>query len=125
MNEIKAVIVDDEFLNRELLALLIEKYAPEIKILSISSNLGEGRVAIRNLKPDLVFLDIKMPDGNGFELLKEFPERDFEVIFVTGFDNYSDRAFSMMAFDYVIKPIDIEKLEETLIRVCKKITAKR
>ncbi len=124
MNNIKAVIVDDEFLNRELLNLLIERFSPEIKVLAIAGNLGEARQAIKEHQPDLVFLDIKMPDGNGFDLLAEFKNKNFEVVFVTGFDQYSERAFKMQAFDYIIKPIDIEKLDETLQKVCAKIREK-
>jgi two-component system, LytTR family, response regulator len=123
MNEIRAIIVDDEYLNRELISMLVTKFKPEVHISAIVGNIRDAHKVILEQKPQLVFLDIKMPDGNGFELLHKLGPRDFQVIFVTGFDQYEKEALRAQAFDYVIKPIDLEKFKETLDRVCTRITS--
>src|SRR5262245_44475487 len=125
MNEIKAVVIDDEFLNRELIKLLVTRVSPEFVLAGEAENLRDGFDLISEIQPDVVFLDIKMPDGSGFDLLNMFPVINFKAIFVTGFDEYVVKAFEYNAFDYVLKPIDTDKFQQTVSRVRLKILEDR
>lgn len=117
---IKAVIIDDESGARFMLSELIaKKFANRIKIVGEADGIAEGEQTVRNHQPDLVFLDIKMQDGTGFELLERFEELTFEVIFVTAYNNFAIKAFEFSAFGYLLKPIKssdfiktVEKLEK-------------
>jgi two-component system, LytTR family, response regulator len=115
-----ALIVDDEYSNRTLLASMLKRHCPEVTILGDAENADIAHELILKLKPDLVFLDIKMPQKNGFDLLRMFDEINFSVIFVTGFDEYAIQAFEFNAIDYILKPIDYSKL----ITAVKKVSAK-
>jgi len=117
MNKIKSVVIDDEFFNRELITMLIEKLNPNFIISGEAESVAEGYKLINEIKPDVVFMDIKMPDGSGFDLLKQFSSVNFEVVFISGFDNYALEAFEHSALDYVLKPIDLDKFKQTLDRV--------
>lgn len=114
---INAIIIDDEGFNRELIRDFILKLNPAYHIIGEADNIISGYEIIRQLKPDLIFLDIKMPNGNGFELLEKFESYDFEVVFITGFDEYAIKAFEFNALDYVLKPIDQTKFSQTLHNV--------
>ncbi len=105
-----AIIVDDEMKVRNAIKALLTDQFPDINIVSSAGSVEEGyRVIIKN-KPDLLFLDIELPDGNGFELLKKIPRIDFKVIFVTGHQEYAIDAIKVSALDYVLKPIDTDEL---------------
>src|SRR6187402_1201135 len=117
MSEIRAIIVEDEFLNRKLIKTLVGKINPSFSIVGEAKNIEEGLILITTLKPHVVFLDIKMPDGSGFDLLRINGKCDFEVVFITGFDEYALQAFEFNAIDYILKPIDSEKLTRALERV--------
>jgi two-component system, LytTR family, response regulator len=110
----KAVIIDDEKKGRESLNLLIEKYCPDVKIIAIASNAEDGFEMIKATTPDLIFLDIEMPNGNGFSLLNRFEEITFEIIFTTAYDNYAIQAIRHHALDYLLKPIDIDELRSAV-----------
>ncbi|MBL7936258.1 MAG: response regulator [Bacteroidia bacterium] len=116
-NVINAIIIDDERFNRELICDFILKLNPAFHIIGETDNIISGYELIKRLKPDLIFLDIKMPKGNGFELLEKFDSYDFEVVFITGFDQYAIKAFEFNAMDYVLKPIDQSKFSQTLHKV--------
>lgn len=107
-----AIIIDDETLDRKLIRELVNQYCSGIVILNDYPDIIQGEAAIRASKPDIVFLDINMPGGNGFDLLDRFSKnhRDFLLIFVTGHDEYGIRAVKSGAFDYLLKPIDIDEL---------------
>lgn len=119
---IKALLVDDEPRARETLRAILERFFPEVSVLGEASGVEEAFVAITSLKPNTVFLDINMPDGTGFDLLKMFDnEMDFKVVFVTAFEEHALEAIKFSAFDYILKPINtnelraaIEKLSTTL-----------
>lgn len=112
MNEITAILVDDEKNSTEVLATLLGMHCPDIKILSWAHSVKEASVQIREQKPDLVFLDIQMPLQNGFELLKSFGSAiPFEVIFVTSYNHYAINAIKFSALDYLLKPVDISELK--------------
>jgi two-component system LytT family response regulator len=122
--KIRAVIIDDEFFNRGLIHLLINRLNDRFMIEGEAESLREGIRLIAAVNPDVVFLDVKMPDGSGFDLLKSFPDFNFEVVFITGLDNYVMQALEQRALDYVLKPIDIDKFKITLDKVQERIINK-
>jgi two-component system LytT family response regulator len=117
MKKIKVIVIDDEYLNRDLIGKMIQSINPSFEVIAEAENIDTAFELITIHKPDLIFLDIKMPGGNGFELLKRFSKTDFEVVFITGFDEYAIQAFEHHALDYVLKPIDPDKLRQTLNKV--------
>lgn len=106
-----AILIDDERSARNILGKLLSSHCPEIVILDSCKNLEEGVLSIKKNKPDLVFLDIEMPNYAGYEIGTFFDKIDFEIIFVTAYDSYAIKAFEMSALDYLLKPIDIERLK--------------
>src|ERR1017187_3556412 len=106
----KAILIDDENGSRESLAKLLERYCPKILIVAKADSMTSGLTAIQLHEPDLVFLDIEMPNGSGFDLLEKIKEIDFDVIFTTAYDHYAIRAIKFSAVDYLLKPIDPEEL---------------
>ncbi len=114
---LNAVIIDDEKKARHFVKYLIENYFPDIKILELASSVIEGIKAITRNKPDIVFLDIEMQDGSGFDVLEAIPERNFEFIFITAFDHYALKAFKYSAIDYIVKPIDIDEFGSAIDRI--------
>lgn len=124
MSKIKTLIIDDERLNRELISKLVLKTNSNFTICGNAENIDEAFELINSLLPHLILLDIKMPGGSGFELLQKFKNPEFEVIFITGYDEYAIKAFEYNALDYILKPIDSSKLENSLNRVYKRINLK-
>ena len=107
----KVLIVDDEFLARENLKIMIAEFCPELEIIGEASNKNEAINKIKELNPDLVFLDIRMPsESEGLDLIESFDEKNFQVIFVTAFKEYAIKAFQANATHYLLKPIDIDEL---------------
>ncbi len=119
----KAVIIDDEKDARESLKLRLETKFQEMEVVEICSSADKGIEAIEKHKPQLVFLDIEMPNKNGFGVLDHFPNPDFEIIFVTAYENYSLKAIKVSTLDYLLKPINQEELEVAIAKF-KKRTAK-
>jgi len=107
----KTVIVEDEQKSLEMLAGLIRKTCPELQIAGLAKNVKEGVEMIKSLNPELVFLDISMPDGSGFDLLEQVPSNKFELIFATASDAHAIRAIKYSACDYLLKPIDVDELK--------------
>lgn len=107
---IKAIIVDDEVHCLDTLSILLKEYCPEVHILDECRSAKTAFEAIERLKPSLVFLDIEMPAMNGFELLEQFGEIPFAVIFTTSYDQYAIKAIRFSALDYLLKPIDPKEL---------------
>ena len=112
MKTFKTILVEDERLAREELKSLLKDYL-EIDIIGEAKNGEEGIALIKEQKPDLVFLDINMPGMNGFEMLKHLDEIP-RVIFVTAYDEYALKAFEVNALDYILKPVDPERLREAI-----------
>ncbi|MCC6370978.1 MAG: response regulator transcription factor [Bacteroidia bacterium] len=121
MNKVKAIIIDDEERARSALQKLLQDYCENIEVISLCANVPEGVLAVNKLRPQLVFLDIEMPEYNGFELLSFFRDVDFEIIFVTAYNEYALRAFEVSAVDYLLKPVDIDKLKHAVEKASKKI----
>ncbi len=106
----KALIIDDESNQRSVLLELLTKYCPALQVLGEADNITDAYQQIQQLQPDIVFLDVEMPHGTGFDLLKKFDDIPFEVIFVTGFGHYAVQAFEFNALHFIHKPINDLKL---------------
>lgn len=114
----KAVIIEDEYHLREALSLLLDMAVPgKIQIIGYAEGLPDAVTLIDRLKPDLVFLDIKLKNGTGFEVLSKIKYKDFHLIFTTAYEEYAVRAFKFNAIDYLLKPIDPEELKNTIERI--------
>jgi two-component system, LytTR family, response regulator len=114
---INAVIVDDEHYAAQALVTLIKKNCPDVTITAVCNNAKEAVKVIRELQPQLVFLDIEMPYLNGFELLEILAPVSFECIFTTSYDQYAIKAIRFSALDYLLKPVDAEDLKAAVNRV--------
>lgn len=114
---IKAILIDDEEHCRESLSIQLTRYCPEVSLLTVCSSAAEGLKAIEHYQPDVVFLDVEMPRMNGFELLQQFTEIPFGIIFTTGYDAYAIKAIRFSALDYLLKPIDKDELIEAIAKV--------
>ena len=119
----RAILIDDEISNLENLQALLEKHCKQITIMATAQNVPDAVDAIEKYLPHLVFLDIQMGDQTGFEVLKLLPKRNFEVIFVTAYDQYGIQAVKFAALDYLLKPIDIEELVNAVNKAEQKLTA--
>ncbi|MBI1836621.1 MAG: response regulator [Flavobacteriia bacterium] len=109
--KLRALVVDDEEFARKNLILLLEEFCPEIEVIGEASRKDQAKAIIETSKPDVVFLDIRMPSGTeGFDLLDEIDEKDFLVVFVTAFKDFAIKAFNANAAYYLLKPIDIDEL---------------
>jgi len=106
----KVLIIDDEKRTREMIAKMVESFDLNLECFPIGESVQSGIQAINDIHPDLVLLDIKMPDGTGFELLNAIDERNFDVIFITAFEEFALKAIKFSALDYVLKPIDSDEL---------------
>ncbi len=116
--KIRALIVDDEMPARENLRFMLEDYCPDVDVVGMADGVKNALELFEKHKPDLIFLDIRMPSGaEGFELLDKLKEEKFYVVFVTAFKEYAIRAFENRALHYILKPIDDVDLTETIKRV--------
>lgn len=120
---IKAVIIDDEKNALEVLEMQLKQFCTNVDVLAICKGGREGIKAIKTLEPDLVFLDIEMPNCNGFDVLNETKEFNYRVVFTTAYDQFAIKAFKFSAIDYLLKPIDIVELQQA-VEKAKKETQK-
>jgi two-component system, LytTR family, response regulator len=107
---IRTVLIDDEIDSNRILQTLLENFCPGVKVVGIADGVETAAELIREVRPNLVFMDIEMTHGNAFDLLNQLQPVDFHVIFVTAFDNYAVRAFKYNAVDYLLKPVNIREL---------------
>ena len=114
---VKAMIIDDEPYCCESLAILLEEYCPEVTVTGIFYDGSDALIAIRKQAPDLIFLDVEMPKMNGFDMLKQLPTVNFEIIFTTSYDQYALKAIRFSAIDYLLKPIDTDELQNAVQKV--------
>lgn len=118
---ISAIIVDDEKPSRVVLSTYIGEFCPEVEVVAECNSEESAFQAINILKPQLVFLDIEMPNGNGFDLLNRFNSLPFKVIFITAYAEYAIRAFRFAAVDYLLKPVKVDELKEAIERAIKEV----
>ncbi|MEP6676914.1 MAG: LytTR family DNA-binding domain-containing protein [Ferruginibacter sp.] len=111
---LRAIIIDDEPKGRSILQQLLAQHAPQIRVQAIAANAEEGLLLIDEYKPEVVFLDVEMPGKSGFDLLREIKNIDFKVVFVSAHNHYSLKAIKFHAFDYLLKPIDLDELKQTV-----------
>lgn len=116
---IRALIVEDEKASRDALRAMLARYCGEVDVIGEAEGVRKGIQMIREKKPDVVFLDIQMPDGSGFRLLEETRDERFEVIFTTAFDQFGIRAIKYSALDYLLKPIDADELIQAVNKLKK------
>jgi two-component system, LytTR family, response regulator len=112
----KVTIVDDEAKARDALERILQEQFPEIDILASVGTVGTGYEAIRNNPPDLLLLDVELPDGTGFDLLKKIAPAQFKVVFITGHQEYAIEAIKFSALDYILKPYDSEELQHAVAK---------
>lgn len=117
--KLNALIVDDEFNARNNLKILIEEYCPELNIVGVVESVADARKVIDVEEPDVVFLDIAMPNEDGFSLLKYYEDRNFSVVFTTAYNEYALKAFKANAIDYIEKPISIDDLQNAIQKLLK------
>ncbi len=120
-----AIIIDDEEDCREVLDLLLKKHCPEVTVLKKAASALSGMNAIIQYRPQLVFLDIEMHKGSGFELLDNLPEVKFEVVFTTAYDQYALKAIKFNALDYLLKPIDYTELKVAVKKAKSKLLGRK
>ncbi len=113
----KAVIVDDEQLSIENIKSLLTNYCKQIKQILEARNITTAEKIIRENKPDIIFLDIEMPNGNGFDLINNIQDLHCNIIFITAFETYAVEAFRKNAIDYLLKPLNIDQLMEAVTKV--------
>ncbi|MDQ3191954.1 MAG: LytTR family DNA-binding domain-containing protein [Bacteroidota bacterium] len=117
MRRFKAVIIEDELQCLETLELLIQKYCSEIEIIGTACSINEGKKLIVNKLPEIVFMDIELPGGNSFSLLKELDTINFKIIFTTAHEKYALQAAKSSAIDFLLKPINKEELIEAVSKI--------
>lgn len=117
MEALKVIVVDDEKAARNILSNLLMRCESKVEILSQCRDLLEAVKAIKEHKPDVVFLDVQMPEYAGYEIINFFEEVNFEIIFVTAFDQYAIKAFELSAVDYIVKPIERSRLNEAIVKL--------
>ncbi|MBO9563490.1 MAG: response regulator transcription factor [Niastella sp.] len=122
---IDTVIIDDEQNNIDNLQYLLTRHCPQVKVVGTARNAVAGQTIIQQQQPALLFLDIQMPEKNGFELLQSLPGYQFEVIFITAFDQYGIQAVKFAAIDYLLKPINAEELKTAVQKVAEKNRQKK
>lgn len=123
MNSIKALIIDDEPAAVKTLSLMVHHYLPQITELKSANDPHEGLFLLKSFQPNLLFIDIQMPVMSGFELLKQVPQINFNIIFTTAYDEYAIEAIRFSALDYLLKPIDADELVNAYNRFVQKLNS--
>ncbi|WP_299436386.1 response regulator [uncultured Aquimarina sp.] len=124
MQTITAIVIDDELSARNVLSNLLSRTNKNIEVITTCGNLEEGVEQIKKFKPDVVFLDVQMPNYAGYEIVRFFDVINFEIIFVTAFNHYAIKAFELNAIDYLVKPIERSKLDSTIEKIEVKLKQK-
>jgi two-component system LytT family response regulator len=113
---LRTIIVDDEVKNIKLLKSMLRDFCPQVEVIGEAGNIEEAHTLIINSKPDLLLIDIVMPYGTAFDLLNKLMPIEFDVVFVTAHDNFAIKAFKYSALDYLLKPVNIEELQNVVQR---------
>ncbi len=117
MEKLTTLIIDDEPKGRNLLNELVKRYCPDVEVLGLAQSATEAIALIRQYNPDFIFLDIQMPEINGFQMIELMGHIDFEIVFVTAYNEFAVKAYKYAAFDYLLKPIDPDELNKTIERL--------
>ncbi len=118
----KVLIIDDENRTRELIAKMIDSFKFDVETIPAGENVQSGIAAIKKHQPDIVFLDIQMPDGTGFDVLAGIPNKNFEVVFITAHEEFAIKAIKFSALDYLLKPVDLSELKLALEKAIDAVT---
>jgi len=118
---ISAVIIEDELRSQELLQTIIEEYCNNVKVSGLADSVETGISIIKKVQPQVVFLDVEINGGTGFDILKAFTKPNFKIIFVTGYNHYAIKAIKHSAMDYIMKPINLEEIQDAITRVSKEV----
>lgn len=113
---LKVLLIDDEERATDSLQRMIEKFIPEVEYVRPCNDSRKAAEMIHHIQPGLIFLDIRMPYMNGFDVLKSMPDKNFKIIFTTAYDEYAIQAIRFSAFDYLLKPVDAEELIRAMDR---------
>jgi len=124
MDPIKTIIVEDDPFAATQIRMLLQDRHPRLRVHATCADGLEGLQAIQDIKPDLVFTDVEMPNLNGLDMLRRLEKPDFEVVFITSFDKYAIRALRLSALDYLLKPVNPAELDEAVAHYFKKRGAK-
>ncbi|KAB5490817.1 MULTISPECIES: LytR/AlgR family response regulator transcription factor [Flagellimonas] len=111
---LKAVIIEDEKHSRETLKSMLEEFCKDVKVIAMAGSVEEGVKVLSVYSPDVVFLDIELKSGVGFDVLNQIKDPDFEVIFTTAFEQYAIKAIKFSSLDYLLKPIDLDELQDAV-----------
>lgn len=114
---LKAVLIDDEIDATNALQIILKEYCPQVEIAGIAHSAIEGIKTINQTKPDIVFLDVEMPHGSGFDVLDGVAERNFRLIFTTAYNHYAIKAIKYNAIDYLLKPLDIDEVIDAVKKI--------
>jgi two-component system LytT family response regulator len=125
LRPVRAIVVDDEARARRTLEKLLQDYCPGLEVVGHAGSVAEAVERIAEVGPDLVFLDIEMPNELGFALFDHFPEPDFHVVFTTAYQQYAIQAFRVSALDYLLKPIEIEQLTKAVEKARDMVNSKQ
>jgi two-component system, LytTR family, response regulator len=117
MKKLGAIIVDDEVDAVKTLRGQIEKHCPDVEIMTEACSVADAITKLEKFVPDILFLDVELSDGTGFDILRGVPNKNFETIFVTAFNQYSIKAFKFSAIDYLLKPVDVDELCNAVSRI--------
>lgn len=119
---LRSIIVDDELKSREVIKTLLDNFCPEVEVVDMAEDIEGALTAIREHTPDLVFLDITLKEGDSFQILRQLKKIDFEIIFVTAYDEYSIKALKYSGITCLFKPLDIDELQNAVRKVAKRET---
>jgi len=114
---LKALLVDDEIASVRSLEIILSQFCKQVEVVGVARSVDEALVLAAKLKPDLIFLDIEMPNGTGFDFIEKCNSCNFEIVFITAHDNYAVKAFKYSAIDYILKPIEIDELVKAVEKV--------
>lgn len=121
----KVLIIDDENRTRELIAKMIDSFGFDVQTIPEGENVHSGIAAIEKHQPDIVFLDIQMPDGTGFDVIRSIENKTFEVIFITAHEEFAIKAIKFSALDYLLKPVDAAELKAALEKALSSLDDRR
>lgn len=113
----RAVVIDDEKHARESLKTILKMNWPQIQVVAEADSVESGVLVVNEINPEVVFLDINLSDGSGFNVLEQLKQIDFQLIFVTAYNNFAIQAFKVNALDYILKPINMEDLSHAISRL--------